>query len=83
MMTDSITCPRCGAKSYHPEDIRQGYCGRCHWWTSDPQLGQIEPPSEYEPVDEHYRPEMVFAVIMVMFALYGVGLLIAWLVGAL
>lgn len=39
-----IECPRCAAKSYHPDDIRQGYCGRCHWWTSDPVLGQVEPP---------------------------------------
>lgn len=38
-MAASITCPRCGATSYHPEDIAQGYCGRCHWWTSDPLLG--------------------------------------------
>lgn len=29
----SFTCPRCGAVSYHPEDVRQGYCGRCHDWT--------------------------------------------------
>lgn len=40
-MTDqpSITCPVCAMTSYHPEDIRQGYCGNCHWWTSDPRLG--------------------------------------------
>lgn len=38
MEHQSITCPRCGAKSYHPEDIRQGYCGMCQWWTSDPDL---------------------------------------------
>lgn len=36
----SITCPRCSRTSYHPEDIKQGYCGFCHWWTSDSQLGQ-------------------------------------------
>jgi len=29
----SFTCPRCGAVSYHPEDVRHGYCGRCHDWT--------------------------------------------------
>lgn len=40
----SITCPRCGSISYNLNDIAQGYCGQCHWWTSDPQLGQIEPP---------------------------------------
>jgi ribosomal protein L37E len=29
----SITCPRCGRTSYHPEDIRWGYCGSCHSYT--------------------------------------------------
>lgn len=47
----SITCPRCGATSYHPEDIKQGYCGRCHWWTSDPDLGKVNP--ETMELDEH------------------------------
>ncbi len=37
-----ITCPRCGKTSHHPEDERQGYCGSCAWWTSDPQLGSPE-----------------------------------------
>jgi ribosomal protein L37E len=37
----SITCPRCGATSYHPEDIALGYCGRCHDYTSDPTLAQL------------------------------------------
>lgn len=36
----SITCPRCGSVSYHPGDIENRYCGRCHWWTSDPTLGR-------------------------------------------
>jgi ribosomal protein L37E len=27
---DSITCPQCGRTSYHPEDVRQKYCGACH-----------------------------------------------------
>jgi ribosomal protein S27AE len=40
--TVSITCPRCGAVSHHPEDIAQGYCIRCHWWTSDATLGRPE-----------------------------------------
>ena len=30
----SITCPVCAATSYHPEDIRQGYCGQCHAFTT-------------------------------------------------
>ena len=27
---ESITCPRCGARSHHPKDIQERYCGRCH-----------------------------------------------------
>jgi ribosomal protein S27AE len=26
-------CPRCGHKTYHPTDIKEGYCGACHDWT--------------------------------------------------
>jgi hypothetical protein len=32
----SFTCPRCGAVSHHPDDIREGYCGRCRDWTGLP-----------------------------------------------
>lgn len=31
----SITCPRCGATSYNPNDVRYGYCGRCHAYTGE------------------------------------------------
>lgn len=27
---DTITCRLCSMTSYHPEDIRQRYCGHCH-----------------------------------------------------
>lgn len=37
----SITCPQCGRTSYHPEDIKQGYCGACHDWTSPSQYGKL------------------------------------------
>ena len=33
MTADSFECPRCGAVSHHPDDIREGYCGACHDWT--------------------------------------------------
>ena len=33
-MTASITCPKCKATSYNPNDVEQGYCARCHDWTS-------------------------------------------------
>lgn len=29
----SFTCPRCGRTSWHPVDVAEGYCGRCHDWT--------------------------------------------------
>lgn len=35
----SFTCPCCGATSYNPTDIEQGFCGACHTWTGDPALG--------------------------------------------
>jgi ribosomal protein S27AE len=28
-VTTSFTCPDCGAVSYHPDDVRYRYCGRC------------------------------------------------------
>jgi len=32
----AITCLRCMMTSYNPNDIREGYCGNCHDWTSAP-----------------------------------------------
>ncbi len=37
----AIRCRRCGHTSYHPEDVRQRYCGACHRFHDDP-----EPPPE-------------------------------------
>lgn len=37
----SITCPECGRTSYNPNDIAEGYCGNCSWWTSDPTLSKV------------------------------------------
>lgn len=31
---DSITCPICHMTSYNPNDIREGFCGNCHDWTT-------------------------------------------------
>ncbi len=31
----SFVCPECRTQSWHPEDVKQGYCGRCHFWTGD------------------------------------------------
>lgn len=44
MHSESFTCPNpdCGKTSYHPEDIREGYCGNCCWWTGHPSIVRIE-----------------------------------------
>ena len=44
----SITCPKCGRTSYHPEDIRRAYCGFCHLWhnTRDYQKRPVVQPKE-------------------------------------
>jgi len=34
----SITCPRCGKTSHHPDDVREGYCGACHDFTGPADL---------------------------------------------
>ena len=33
----SIVCPRCQFRSYNRHDIAQGYCVRCHAFTSKPE----------------------------------------------
>ena len=38
----SFTCPVCDKVSYHPEDIRQGYCSFCHDWTGDQHYQQAK-----------------------------------------
>lgn len=34
-----FSCPRCAATSLHPEDLREGYCGRCHDFTGRARRG--------------------------------------------
>lgn len=31
----SFVCPQCGARSYHPTDIEERYCGRCRMWVDE------------------------------------------------
>src|SRR5437660_746 len=33
-----FTCPHCGGPAPNPNDIRERYCGACHWWTGVPEL---------------------------------------------
>ena len=32
-MSETFTCPLCTKTSYHPEDAKHGYCGRCKAFT--------------------------------------------------
>lgn len=34
----SFTCPRCGAASRHPGDVKHRYCGRCHLFADETEL---------------------------------------------
>jgi len=40
-----ITCPSCCRTSYNQNDIREGYCGSCHDWTSPPDGGTVVIPA--------------------------------------
>lgn len=40
--TPSTTCPKCGRTSYHPEDIRNRYCGACHLFHDNYYSGSPE-----------------------------------------
>lgn len=37
MIEEGFTCPECGAVSYSPNDIVEGYCGVCKAWTGGGQ----------------------------------------------
>lgn len=37
-MTERFTCPVCGTASSDPEDLAEGYCGRCRYFTGEESL---------------------------------------------
>jgi hypothetical protein len=53
MTLRSTTCPRCGLTSWHPVDVREGFCGNCHGWTSRPDL---DDPKGH-PMTEQQHPD--------------------------
>lgn len=59
MQPESITCPVCGRTSAHPADIREGYCGNCHDWTSPPAGERLRRAREQAAADraEHNAKE--------------------------
>ncbi len=56
-MTDSITCPTCGRTSHNVNDVREGYCGNCHDWTTPPAIVSMKPDDPtaipHAHMDEH------------------------------
>lgn len=36
----SYRCPRCGARSFNPHDIRERYCGACHVFEDECDRGK-------------------------------------------
>ena len=37
MIEEGFTCPECGITSYNPNDIVEGWCGKCKSWTGGGQ----------------------------------------------
>jgi len=56
----SYTCPRCGAISYNPVDIRERYCGRCHRW------GFLEDDMTDYSKDAPYKDKLTFDEALVL-----------------
>lgn len=75
----TFICPCCGAVSGHSADVAQNYCGACHWWTGDRELGpqhladadacpaRREAPLERRPFlpDWTIRPGEILAEILI------------------
>lgn len=57
-MNPSITCPKCEMTSYHPDDIKNRYCGNCHQFHDDMKTKEYDdllPVSLYEALDGVYH----------------------------
>jgi len=39
---ESYTCPNCGMTSYHPDDVKNEYCGNCHKTKRELEMETIE-----------------------------------------
>lgn len=66
----TFTCPSCGARSAHPRDVLEGYCGACHQWTGgddaprftvEPTYG-VEGSDLVDVVDHHGREVAIGAM---------------------
>lgn len=41
VLAEQFQCPECEHVSYNANDVREGYCGHCHWWTGDGLLYEL------------------------------------------
>lgn len=60
MPTPFYRCPYCEAVSYHPKDIEQSYCGRCHRFS-----GAFR-PSVARPLKQPFTNNLIDAVLQNM-----------------
>jgi len=59
----TYTCAHCGATSYNPNDVREGYCGACHRWRHDPLLLADLILAEMSRLDELARIRAAIAIL--------------------
>lgn len=52
---ESITCPICNKTSYHPEDIKNKYCGFCHEWHENMGITRVEVINHSKYIKEQGR----------------------------
>ena len=48
--TPHFTCPRCGAVSFNPNDLRERYCGRCRLFFSPPDMPSLRDGAPRDPI---------------------------------
>ena len=53
-----FTCPKCGMTSHHPKDEEERYCGNCHAFMGDIQVGDESERGE-ELKTDHNSSESV------------------------
>lgn len=74
MTAESITCPECHRTSWNPNDVKEGYCGNCHWWTSDPLLAphfaEVKEKAERAAAMMQETPQHVRGAIAGLFRAY-------------
>ena len=56
-----FTCPKCGMTSHHPKDEEERYCGNCHAFMGDIQVGD-----ESERGEELKTDQLVYKTVYIL-----------------